>query len=455
MTGDLRADRRALLTAAVLDVEEHADVPVQVMPELGDGGADVEELRAGISGSGADVLLLLVTMAAPPAAIVRLVTALPEVSVLVWACAPAGGLADSLTHADIVMRGATVGTPMVTSDLVAVGRPFTLLDAAPTTADASVQLSLSLPAAAVAARVRRARVGRLGSALPGYTSVDDTDDRLHDGLGLQVVSLPASVLPEACEHVGDGDLNDWYDEHERAYDFLKRDHRAVVAAVALQRTMERHGLDSGTLNCHIDELRGSRAIGAPCLALGHATSGGRPWTCTGDVLTAISMLIASLLTGTSLYHEIEAYDDIRDDYVLANSGEHDNRWSPSRPQVDINPWWPNGVSARHDLSPGPCTELTLRRTSEGHRLVVAEGAVSQAHLPGTGTASGRFSFASPQGERGQSGERPGRVAWRRWVLAGAGHHSCLARGHVAEQLAQVARHLRIECTVVTDSCRAT
>jgi len=434
--GDLRADRRALLADAVADVEQHALV---VLDELVDSADGVELLQARIEAADADVLLLLLTMAAPPVSTVQLVAVLPGVSVVVWACGRSGALANTVTHADIVRRGATVGTPMITSDLVAEGRSFALLDAAPRTPDANEQLRVTLAAAAVAARVRHARVGRLGTALAGYSSVDDSDARLHGGLGLQILSLPETTLAAACAEVSSADVRAWLDAYEAGYDWRERDERAVVAAVALEATMTDYRLDAGTLNCHVDAIRGAPAIGAPCFALGHATSSGRPWTCTGDVLTAITMMIASWLTGTALYHEIEAHDDVRDDFVLANSGEHDSRWAPDRPRVDRNPWWPQGVSARHALLEGDCTVLTLRRGASRHRLVVAEGRTSADELPGTGTASGRFSFAGTSG----------RDAWRAWVRAGAGHHSCLARGHVAPQLQQVADHLGIGCTVVT------
>ena len=95
------------------------------------------------------------------------------------------------------------------------------------------------------------------------------------------------------------------------------------------------------------------------LGLGRLTSGGRPFTCTGDIVTAVAMLTTKRLGGAAVYHEIEAIDYATGEVVIANSGEHDLAWlaDGERPRLQRNDWFcgkdPHcGVCAVFEPEPG-------------------------------------------------------------------------------------------------------
>ena len=48
---------------------------------------------------------------------------------------------------------------------------------------------------------------------------------------------------------------------------------------------------------------------------------GRPFTCTGDLPTALAMLILKKLTGVAMYTEVQVMDEKSRAVVIANSGE--------------------------------------------------------------------------------------------------------------------------------------
>ena len=107
--------------------------------------------------------------------------------------------------------------------------------------------------------------------------------------------------------------------------------RSLRAALALEAVVDAHGLDGGAFNCHVPQFRFGEPIGiAPCWGLGRLTSGGRPFTCTGDIVTAVAMLTTKRLGGAAVYHEIEAIDYATGEVVIANSGEHDLAWLARR-----------------------------------------------------------------------------------------------------------------------------
>jgi L-arabinose isomerase len=221
--------------------------------------------------------------------------------------------------------------------------------------------------------------------------------------------------------------------------------RSLRAAAAMERIVEDYQLDAGAMNCHVPDIRFGEEIGiTPCYALGRLTSRGIPWTCTGDVPTAVAMLTVKRLGGVSVYHELEAVDYATGEFVIANSGEHDLGWCApdERPRLRRNGWFDGidprcGVCGCFEATPGPATLVGFTahpRAAGGFRFITARGAITARRFRQTGTLNGAFRFASG----------PPEEAWARWVMAGVSHHSCATRGNYSGMIKRVARHLRIE-----------
>jgi L-fucose isomerase-like protein len=220
-------------------------------------------------------------------------------------------------------------------------------------------------------------------------------------------------------------------------------------AAALEALREELGVHAGAMNCHVPEIRHADEPGiAPCFALGRETSRGVPWTCTGDVVTAVAMLTTTLLGGAAVYHEIESLDYRTGEVLIANSGEHDLAWCDpaQRPALVRNRWFASdptcGACACFGPAPGPATLVAFTPHAEeasGFRFVVAEGELTGRRFPQTGTVHGAFRF----------GDGPVDDAWRRWAAAGANHHSSATPGHFGDDVAAVAGHLGVGCARVS------
>lgn len=423
-------DRLCLELAEVLGLVCDV-VVVTVVPPEGPPDGVVAAVRA----AGVDALVVASVMAVPPAATVQVLHQLVELPVVVWAARRTGRLRRVYTHADIARDGATVGTPQLTSLLVRGGRSFDVVDAALDDTLASEQLGQAVVAAGAAGRIRRARIGRVGNPIEGYDCVDADEARLSTALGVELVDLtPGDFLRhyEAVSTSAVGDLTRAMTSDYALPTEIEDDLSAAVrAAVALGALVNEHGLDAGAFNCHGPEVRLGARIGfAPCFALGHCTSAGVPWTCTGDVLTAVAMLTARALTGASLYHELEAYDASTGEFVVANSGEHDTAVTDGPATVATNPWW-QGWCASTPPRTGPATLVAFAQLDDSHRFIVAGGEVTGRRFDGTGTSNGAFRFTTV----------PATAAWTSWCRAGANHHSALTPHAVVEQVARVAAHL--------------
>ncbi|MBX3098127.1 MAG: hypothetical protein KF761_00975 [Salinibacterium sp.] len=439
--GDFAADRRALGSIASAAIE--AGGATVVWEATVDPGSDIPSLVTTLEHD-IDALVVVSTMAASPGAVLALLKEFDRVPLVLWAAHDGLAVDEELSHSGITRRGGTVGSPMIGAALTSQGRPYDLV--AGEISDI-VSIGDAVRRACAAGAVRHARLGIVGSTIPGYEWARVPDERL-TALGIEVVtSTPddlagrvRAVTPEAVGAARDrlGEFSVDTDVEPSALD------AALRYSVALDSLIDDGRLSAGTLNCHVAQLRLDPAIGsAPCFALGRSTSRGVPWTCTGDVATSLAMLLVSSLGAPTLYHEIEALDEVTHEAILANSGEHDDRFRASTARKVINnPWFPREsatASALFSLAAGPASLVGVVSGPDGTlKVVVAEGRFTERTAPDSGTVNAAFEFASG----------PITEAWQRWGSAGVGHHSCATDRHVADDLRVICHHLGLDLVQV-------
>jgi L-fucose isomerase-like protein len=429
--GDLRADVRGL--AGAVDAQL-GDVVADELVDSRESGATA---AARIGAAEPDALVVVQSIAVPPAYALAALDALPDLPLVLFAVQRARRPPEEYGHADVAADGATVGGPQLTNVLARRGRRYALV--AGTLDDAADRLRAAVRAAAAAGRLRRARIARVGRPIDGYDCVDCDPDALRDATGIELVPVePAEVRAgylEADAGAVEAELRAGWDVEAPA-PIVRRSARCAAALAALDARL---GVTAGAMNCHVPEIRLGDDPGiAPCFALGRETTRGVPWTCAGDVVTAVAMLTLKLLGGAALYHEIEALDHGSGEALLANSGEHDLAFGApgERPRLQENPWWP-GACASFSPAPGPATLVGFTPHADepsGFRYVIAEGEFTARRLPGTGTVNATFRFA---------GSEPVAIAWERWARAGVNHHSAATPGRFGEAVEAVAAHLGV------------
>src|SRR5205823_2231497 len=157
------------------------------------------------------------------------------------------------------------------------------------------------------------------------------------------VQLEPADVKAAYDAVSDKRAAAMLDETRGLYDFDLAGEgltRSLRAACAIADLVAAHRLDAGAMNCHVPEIRFGGVGVTPCFGLGRSASRGVPWTCTGDVLTAVALLVSKALGGAAQYHELETYDYETDEFVVASSGEHDLDLAPDvRPALVENSWF--------------------------------------------------------------------------------------------------------------------
>ncbi|HTX62069.1 MAG TPA: hypothetical protein VMD28_00415, partial [Acidimicrobiales bacterium] len=308
----LRAEYRADAEVLGRRLASHTGVAASVVQVASPDEAE----RAASALRPVDVLVVHSAMAVPPRTVSAFVDAVrPTPMVVVFAANAAGfAVTDDFGRGDITRNAATVGAPMLLSELRRGGlRPLVLLGRIDDEA-ALDRLCAAVRRASAAARLRRARVGVIGGPLPGYDHVVTDADRLRHRLGVTLVPIAAAEVARAYEAVGRDRVEALHAEifprfqlgEGAAGESLLR---TLRVAVAMEDLCAAHRLDGGAMNCHVPGIRIGRPIGvAPCFGIGRMTSRGIPFTCVGDVLTAVAMVAVASLGRPTLYNELEALD---------------------------------------------------------------------------------------------------------------------------------------------------
>jgi L-arabinose isomerase len=444
MPGEFRADRTryALEVGALLS--RHGDV---TYPELVDSDDAGRRAGGAFAAHAVDVVVYAPTMAAPPSYAWEAVRDLDGVPIVTLAAQEITSVPADYDTEEATRRSLPVGLAMFTNVLVREARPFLAVAGVLGSDELEAKLERALAAARAARLVRGGRLAMIGGPLPGYLDIE-ADPAALAALGPQVVDVPRAELNDSFARVEQAAVDDAAEQTRARFPagavpaaVLER---SVRLALAVEQLCDRHEIDAGAVNCHSDVLRWNPEIGiTACLAVARLSQAGRPFSCTGDLPTALALAIGKVLAGAALYCELYAMDVAQDWVLAANGGEGDTdirapgtpvRLLPEEHYMgDRGP----GTAVAFDVRSGPATLAGLspaRGVQGGWVLVAAQGTVIGAGFEALEGPNARFRFAGG----------PVTESFERWCEAGATHHAALLPGEHAASLRIVARLLGIE-----------
>jgi L-arabinose isomerase len=404
-----------------------------------DDGARANEL---LREARPDVVVFAPSMAAPPSYVAHALAEL-DTPLVIWNGPTVDRLPDGLTQAQATVNSSQVAAVMLANALVRESKPFATVTASPSDDEDAALVVRTVRAAAAASVLRGASVLRVGRWLPGYLDVESTAAELAR-LGVTEHAAGIEELDEAFAAVdaerverGLADL----DERGWARREGPADRRSMQLALALHDLAGSANAVAATVNCHSDVLRWNPTIGiTACLGASLLTAEGIPVSCTGDLPTALALVLARGLSGRALYCEFYTPERATGLMLLAAGGEGDPAWAdPGHPiVVEPNDHYPGdhgaGTSISFRLEPGPATALSLSPAGSTWRLAWATGEIVEARYDSMGGPNGMFRFDS--GSAFDAGAR--------WIASGATHHNALALGRLDVEIPVLARALGIE-----------
>jgi hypothetical protein len=291
--------------------------------------------------------------------------------------------------------------------------------------------------AIAAKRLPGARVGVLGDSLKGYLDVQLSKGQLAD-LGFDSVQIAGQELLDTFMSVDHGAVVGVLDALRQQgvrFDLDPEDmSQDLKLAVAFQRLAERYALDALAMNCHGQLGRQSRDIGIPaCIGGTVLASANCPVTCTGDVATAVALLVARQFTPDIFYCEPYTFEFSSQQMVLGSCGIGNLRMASSAPvRVCKNEAYVGCVSA------GACVRFAFP-PSEATMLAFA-ARQSKEGKPGsliwtTGELTGDY-FSEMHGPNAvlKLGSADPYSTIESWVSAGPAHHVALAATDLSIEL---------------------
>jgi L-arabinose isomerase len=291
----------------------------------------------------------------------------------------------------------------------------------------------------------------LGDVIPGYLDVVVDRQALTRDIGIEIVDISAQELTRVFHSI----------PSEQEEKFLRAMRSVPVCdltdavqskcarlTAAMQALVSEYRLDGGAINCHTAYFRENPPIGiVACYSVSRLLQEGIPFTCTGDILTAVAALIVQFLGAPPQWCECVMIDYERDFMLLSNTGEGDPLMAaqPGRVRIIANRQFERGGEAgaclAFPLRPGPATLLGFspkKSALGGWSLVIAQGEILNEHFPKIGSPNSAFRF-----EGGNTAD-----AFNRWCLGGATHHGIVTHGKYVEAFRDVADFLGIEAWVV-------
>jgi len=443
-TGHLRPAARDAVqhVAGVLDGMAEVVCPGLVETEEQAAAADLQFKTEGVEA------VVFVELAYTQSLIPMRALSVTQVPIIVWNT-------QQLSHwpldADwdlVMLNSGLAGLPETTHTLVRTGRPFHIVTGHLHNEGALQRLRRYLAAAALAQRLRWARIGMVGHPYQYMSDLMVDWFSLRQTIGPTVVHLELEEIAATVEATTDVEVEalitearDTWRTDELAPDIFERSARY---AAGLERVVMAHRLDA---LAHFDQglLADPRCGVAPSWATSRLMAKGIPVTAEADVNTAAGMLMLQGFAGDASFVENYGFDFDQGAAYVAHDSVGNPNMAASEPQVALRHsiyykglyGW--GAALEFAYRPGPVTFLALVSLCRGRWKVIA-GEGEALRLQPRPTVAPQMLF--------RPAESTLEAFYDRWCLAGAGHHSSVAYGQLGEDLRALAEMMGLDFELV-------
>lgn len=323
--------------------------------------------------------------------------------------------------------GALCGMQQLTCFLKQLDAPYAAVFGSLEDRDSRERARVYLQAAALKARLRRARIGLAGQRIGGMTHTAPHEFMLKKTLGPRVVPLDLPLLLQRAAEFSPAETGPLWQQitgHAgacRVPDAAGLD--AMGVYLALRELVVAEGLSALTVGCY------PHLMGRVCLAASRLADEGIPLACEGDVNGAVGQLLLQLLTGQPTHHT-DWLNPLPDGtVVLTHCGSGSLKLAADPQDITLSPvrLMGQGVCALFPARPGPVTMINLTPTAGGYQLALLEGEARPTELVFPGNPV-RVEFSQPSGEL---------IDWIH--EQGVGHHWLVGYGQVGPEICAWAR----------------
>jgi L-arabinose isomerase len=367
--------------------------------------------------------------------------------ILVWNTQHIRGLPEDANFDVIMLNSGMCGLPELTNGLLRSGRNFRVITSHVADPQGLAQIGEYAIAAAVARRLRNARIGIIGHFYEGMTDLMVDQFSLRYSLGPSCWPIEPEKVAAATAAMQSEKVNSLIEEERRRFrNELPPEifERSVRLALALEQVVKESRIDA-LATFEQAWLADSRVGIVPNYGAGRLMSLGVPSVPEGDVPTAVCMLILQELAGYSTIIENYVMNFDNETILFSHDGTGNPALASSSANVSIKPsiYYRGihgfGAAFEFNYAPGDVTILSLVPLRNGKwRFVVAEG--ESLPMKPRPLSAPQMTFRHSSGSIQEYCDR--------WCSAGASHHMALAYGRLAKKVSRVGELLGVEVVVV-------
>ena len=348
----------------------------------------------------------------------------------------------------IMVNSGMAGLSETTSALVRSKKKFFVVSGYIDDKEALEEIRQYLIAAKACARLRNSKIGIIGHPYEGMTDLMQDDFALMQKFGCSVWPIYHNEVTDAFLAVKDTDAIRLIEEQKGRGRKVKVDDEMMVRsaklALALEQVVKKNSFDAVAEFDQIwlpdPDIGIITFFGTSRLLENHV-----PFTCEGDVLRAIGMLVLEEVAGHSTFLEHYILDYKRDLMFDSHDGYGNPSLADEKYGVHIVPtiYYKGvngfGASFNYSYKPGDFTLFSIGSIGEGKfRFIFSEGKNIQMKPR---------EIAAPQTFFQWSGGSIKEFS-KRWLYAATSHHHTGAYGRLNDVLGKVAAMLDVECVTV-------
>jgi L-arabinose isomerase len=365
-----------------------------------------------------------------------------DVPLIIWNAQLVNEFPESADFDLIMMNSGMCGLPELTSALLRADKDFYLVTGPIDDPQTMAQMGGYVKAARAAARLRNAKIGLIGTPYEGMTDMMQDDLSVMETFGSTCWPIVPDEVTDAFGQVSDADVKRLIQEQKDKGRKIEVEapmmERSARLALALDAVVKAGGYDAVA---EFDQIwLSEERIGViPFFGSSLMVEKHVPFTCEGDVMRALSMLVLEELAGHATFLEHYILDYKRDLMFNSHDGHgnpgmadpsHGVRIVPTIYYKGVNGF---GASFNYSYRPGDVTLFSIGNVGDGHfQLISSQGAF--VNMKPRDIAAPQTMFKWEGGSVAEFSER--------WLSAAPSHHHTAAFGHLNSLVSATAQMLR-------------
>lgn len=356
---------------------------------------------------------------------------------------------NQLSLKELLSGNCLVGTEELTGAMKRINLDFSIVSGLMDKESTYKELGEHFDSIRIVKKIKNSNIGLMGNiSFPGMMDFMVDETSIYRNFGMSVIHIDTLEIAQVYKSVNKKEIetlkNELTDNYKKISLNDEQFNNSVRMVVSYRKLIEKYNLASVAVYCQPTMQNLDLGI-APCLGTTILTTEGIPFSCEGDVGTAIALLIMKEITGDSVCAEHYILDYEKNAILLAHEGNGNLNFVRSNNDVEImpHPMWKGscgyGAVAKFSCKTGNSTIINLCPDKDDKWKMII--------------SSGKIIYVDPIQDLGIP------QAWwkidmdldvfiKRWCSEGPSHHIALSYGAIENILVKIGSLLKLNVSVI-------